>query len=106
MLVEKARDKIVFYELLTIVNIVYTTKGVGYIVAACYIMLLLLWRRDTRITPPKALVLAAGGVVASYTQISIYLLDYESPRMALIRYGIKTANTFFPARLRICNLRL
>lgn len=96
MLVEKARDKIVFYELLTIVNIVYTTKGVGYIVAACYIMLLLLWRRDTRITPPKALVLAAGGVVASYTQISIYLLDYESPRMALIRYGIKTANTFFP----------
>ena len=96
MLVEKARDKIVFYELLTIVNIVYTTKGVGYIVAACYIMLLLLWRRDTRITPSKALVLAAGGVVASYTQISIYLLDYESPRMALIRYGIKTANTFFP----------
>lgn len=96
LMAEKIRKKRICYELLAILNIILTTKGVAYIVLACYLLLLVLWVNNTRLTPAKLAVLFLGGAAASYTQIDTYLRDLQSPRMNLIRYGFTTANRYFP----------
>lgn len=96
LMTERVKRKRIMYELLAILNIVYTTKGVAYVIAACYIILLILWYRDTKLTVPKIAVLAVGGIAVSAMQINTYLRDLESPRMTLIRYGLVTANRYFP----------
>ena len=96
LMTERVKRRRIMYEFLAILNILYTTKGVGYIVAACYIILLILWHRDTKLTTPKITILALGVIAASTTQINVYLRDLESPRMTLIRYGFVTANRYFP----------
>lgn len=96
MLVEKSKRKTTFYELCAIMCVLFTTKGVVYIVVACYIILLIIWRKNTKLTLPKVSLLAIGGIAVSTTQINTYLRDYNSPRVTLIRYGITTAKRYFP----------
>lgn len=93
---EKLNYKRTIYEILAILNMVYTTKGVIYVVIACYLILVFMWRKNTKLSPGNIAFLTIGGIAASTTQINIYLKDYESPRVTLIRYGFKTANTYFP----------
>ena len=77
-------------------DIIYTTKGIDYIVLVIFIILLIMWRRNDKFTPLNVIVLLIAGVVTSQFQISEYITNSNSPRMILIKYGIKTANTYFP----------
>lgn len=95
-LVEKSKKKLLFCEILGLANVILTTKGVVYVSFACYIILLLMWRKDTKLSPGKIAVLGIGSVLISTTQINTYLADFESPRVTLIKYGFVTANNYFP----------
>ncbi len=92
--INKNRKK--FYELLAIINMILTTKGVVYIVLVCYLILNFMWKRKDKLSASNIVALAVGGIAASMLQINVYLKDYNSPRVRLIRYGFKTANTYFP----------
>ncbi len=90
--------KMAIYKILAAFNILLTTKGVVYIVIVCYIVLSLMWRnkKETKFTPGNIAVLSVFVAIASKLQIDTYLADTQSPRMILLRYGIKTAKTYFP----------
>ncbi len=96
LIAEKSSNKRTLYEIFAILNMIYTTKGVVYIVLVCYLILVFMWRKNTKLSPGNIALLTIGGIAASTTQINIYLKDYESPRVTLIRYGFKTAGTYFP----------
>lgn len=94
--IEKNRYKIIAYEIMFALDIIYTTKGIDYIVLVIFIILLIMWRKNDKFTPLNVIVLLIAGVVTSQFQISEYITNSNSPRMILIKYGIKTANTYFP----------
>ncbi|MGN0521040.1 MAG: hypothetical protein ACI4IQ_00235 [Eubacterium sp.] len=96
LIAEKRGDKRKIYEFLAIMNMVYTTKGVVYVVIACYIILVVMWKKSTKLSVQNIIFLAIGGTAVSILQINTYIRDQDSPRMRLIRYGFKTANSYFP----------
>lgn len=93
---ESNKNKQRFYELLAVISMLLTTKGVVYIVIACYIILVLMWRNKSKLSLGNIITMAIGGVAVSTVQINSYLRDSESPRMTLIKYSFETANTYFP----------
>lgn len=84
------------YEVLMIFNIIITTKGVTYIIFISYIVLVIMWKKTLKLNAKTLVLLILSGFAASSVQINTYLRDTESPRVTLIRYGFKTANTYFP----------
>lgn len=84
------------YEVLMIFNIIITTKGVTYIIVVSYIVLVIMWKKTLKLNAKTLILLILSGFAASSVQINTYLRDTESPRVTLIRYGFKTANTYFP----------
>ncbi len=84
------------YEVLMIFNIIITTKGVTYIIVISYIVLVIMWKKTLKLNAKTLILLILSGLAASSVQINTYLRDTESPRVTLIRYGFKTANTYFP----------
>ncbi len=96
LIAEKREDKRKVYEFLAILNMIYTTKGVVYVVLACYIILVVMWRKKAKLSVKNIIFLAIGGTAISTVQINSYIRDADSPRMRLIKYGFRTANTYFP----------
>lgn len=87
------------YELLALINMLLTTKGVVYIILVTYILLQILFRKlnkNQKIDIKTIIPLGIVGMAASSYQITSYLLDENAPRALLIRYGFKTANSYFP----------
>ncbi len=93
---EKHKYKRLAYELMFALDIVYTTKGVCYILLVFFILLMIMWRKRDKFTPANTALLIVGAVITSQFQINEYITNSDSPRMILIKYGIKTANTYFP----------
>ena len=87
--IEKNRYKIIAYEIMFALDIIYTTKGIDYIVLVIFIILLIMWRRNDKFTPLNVIVLLIAGVVTSQFQISEYITNSNSPRMILIKYGFE-----------------
>ena len=96
----KNRGKnVMAYELLALINMLLTTKGVVYIIFVTYIVLQVLFKKlnkDWKIDIKTIIPLGVAGVATSSYQITSYLLDENAPRALLIRYGFKTANSYFP----------
>ena len=90
--------KLAIYKILAAFNILITTKGVIYIALVCYIVLSIMWRnkKETKFTAGNITVLSIFIAIASTLQIKTYLVDSQSPRMILLKYGIRTAKTYFP----------
>lgn len=87
------------YELLALINMLLTTKGAVYIIFVTYIVLQILFRKlnkNPEIDVKTIIPLGIAGVATSSYQITSYLLDEKAPRALLIRYGFKTANSYFP----------
>ena len=86
------------YKIMTVFDMLLTTKGVVYIILVVYIVLSFIWRRkkETKFTTGNTLILSICIMIASTLQINTYLRDEEGPRMVLLRYGFKTANKYLP----------
>lgn len=87
------------YELLALINMLLTTKGAVYIIFVTYVVLQLLFKRlnrNQKIDIKTIIPLGIAGIATSSYQITSYLLDDKAPRALLIRYGVETANSFFP----------
>lgn len=83
-----------FYEIIAMATLVFTMKGMALIIAAVYIAMLLVVNKRIKIWQ-----IALVGIVLLFIlryQIYTYLLDETAPRAILIKYGIVTANTYFP----------
>ena len=93
---EKKANKCKFYAFLSVISMIYTTKGVVYIIVATYLVLSIMWKKSDKLTVGNVIVAFIGMVSVSLLQIETYLKDLDSPRMRLLRYGLKTANTYFP----------
>lgn len=96
ILQEKSKLKEILYIILCVFDMLLTTKGVVYIVIVSYLVFMLIWRNNKKITPIQIIPLAVAGTIASTVQINTYLRDYNSPRVRFIRYSLTTANTYFP----------
>lgn len=96
IMAEKNKKKHIFYEIMAIAVMVYTTKGTIYIIFIVYFVLLIMWRRRYKLSFGNALFASISVILASTLQIRDYLLDTESPRMQFIKYGFVTANNYFP----------
>lgn len=83
-----------FYEFIAIVTLVLTMKGMALIIAAVYMAMLLVVNKRIKLWQ-----MILVGIVLAFVlryQIYTYLLDETAPRAILIRYGVVTANTYFP----------
>lgn len=89
-------SKLRFYETLTIINMILTTKGVVYVVLSSYVILLIVWQKSSKLNIKEVILLVLGGIGISTVQINSYIKDAESPRMTLVRYGNITAKEYFP----------
>lgn len=89
--------KTLIYSLLSLFIILCTTKGTNFIIFISYFILVFLWKRTrSRISMPQIVIIVSTVAIASRYQIQKYLMNSESPRMRLIRYGFTTANNYFP----------
>lgn len=92
-------ENVRIYEVLALINMLLTTKGAVYIIFVTYIVLQILFRKlnkNQEIDIKTIIPLGIAGVATSSYQITSYLLDEKAPRALLIRYGFKTANSYFP----------
>lgn len=96
LLTEKSKTKELIYSIASIYNMLLTTKGVVYVVVACYFVFLFLWKRKKQLTTLQTIPLALVGTVVSTYQINTYLKNLESPRVRFMKYGFRTASRFFP----------
>lgn len=95
----KNTRRVFHYEILALINIILTTKGVAYIIAVFYIVFRLAFimiEKKKKFSLKTSLPIAAACIGASGYQIQNYLLSDVAPRMLFIRYGFVTANTYFP----------
>lgn len=98
MINNTSKKKLIVYEILSIFSMIMVNKGVIIIVVASYLVLKFLWRgkRPAKFTLKNSILVIIGILSVSGYQIDTYLKNMNSPRMILIRYGLKTANTYFP----------
>lgn len=96
LIFENDKRRLLIYHILAFVNMIFTTKGVVYIVLVCYVVLAIMWKRRQKLSVANISILAIAGTFVSSLQINTYLKDFESPRVRLIRYGFITANKFAP----------
>lgn len=83
-----------FYEIIGLITMVFTLKGMTLIIVAIYVSMSLISIGKVKLIH----IVIVGGLllfVLRY-QIATYLLDQTAPRAILIRYGAITANTYFP----------
>jgi hypothetical protein len=93
------KRKILFYEIITLANMLLTTKGVVYIIFIMYLCLQFMFskiEKNGKLSLKVALPTAIIAACASIYQISSYLLDEDAPRLLLIKYGFVTAKKYFP----------
>ncbi len=88
--------KLRFYEIISLFNMIVTTKGVVYIMMFTYIVLVIMWRKSNKLSIKNIILLILGGIGVSTVQINTYILDEKSPRMIFIKYGNITAKQYFP----------
>ena len=93
---EKNSKKAILYNIMAIITMLYTTKGIIYIVVMGYIVLLIMWLRTAKLSVSNIIALSVGGVAISSFQINTYLKDTNSARMTLLKYGNVTARDYFP----------
>lgn len=85
------------YTVMVAFNIIIITKGSIYIVLICYIVFSFMWRGGrAKLKASNIAIIAILGTFGSTYQINTYLKDKTSPRYLLLKYGFKTANTYFP----------
>ena len=86
------------YEIMTVFILIITTKGVVYIMLICYLILKIMWLNNKKLkfTVKNIITIVIGVIAISGYQIDTYLRDDTSPRSLFIRYGFRTANTYFP----------
>ncbi|MBR0411941.1 MAG: hypothetical protein IJI47_00020 [Eubacterium sp.] len=99
MLTKMTEAEFRFYEILALFSMIMITKGVVYVVIVIYVVLKIMWRESStsyKFSPLNIAFISVAAIAVSSFQINTYLKDYQSPRVTLIRYGIKTANRFFP----------
>ncbi len=90
-----ANDKhLRLYELLGLMTMILTMKGMALIIVAVYVCLNLLKNKKLKIWQ-----LCLACIVLMFVlryQIATYLLNEYAPRAILLRYGAVTANSYFP----------
>lgn len=96
IIAEINKKKHIFYEILAIAVMIYTTKGTIYIIFIVYFVLLIMWRKRYKLSFGNVIFVSTSVLLASSLQIREYLLDLESPRMQFLKYGFVTANNYFP----------
>lgn len=84
----------IIYEIMALIVMVLTLKGMALIVVACYVMLNLVVKRKIKIW--QIVLLGAALAFVLRYQIYTYLLNATAPRAILLKYGVITANTYFP----------
>lgn len=82
------------YEIMAIVCLILTFKGMGLIIASIYISLLILSKKKLKLW--QFIVVLGLLIIILRYQIVAYLFNASSPRAILIRYGIVSAISFFP----------
>jgi hypothetical protein len=83
------------YEIMAIVVMFMTTKGMGIIIAATYIVLVVFSNRK-KIKIWQLVLVGLVLIIALQYQLQTYLLNETAPRAILIRYGFVTAIEKFP----------
>lgn len=98
MIGDTPKQKMTFYEILALFSMILVNKGVVLVVVAIYLLLKFLWRgnREAKFSFKNIIVIVIGVLAVSGYQIDTYLKNLNSPRMILLRYGLKTANEYFP----------
>ena len=86
--------KSLFYELIGIILLLMTVKGMSLIIAATYIVFVVIAKRKIRVWH----LIASGLVLAFVLQFQIegYILNTNSPRSMLLWFGVVTAVSYFP----------
>lgn len=85
------------YLTIAMVPLILTFSSLVYCWIFIEVFLLIILRKDEKIRARYFIVLAVGVCCFALSDIKEYfLVDSDSIRMTLIRYGIITANTFFP----------
>ena len=93
VILENPKDR-KWYTLFGLVTLVMTLKGMALIIVGVYCSLYLL--RTKKIKVWHLTIVGAVLVFLLRFQIYGYLLNSSAPRAVLLRYGVITANKFFP----------
>lgn len=84
------------YTALALFVMALTTKGLIFIIIGIYLILPYIWKKDNKITFKMTVPVSIAGLIMCGNQISVYLFDPNGPRVRLLRYGFRTAMTYFP----------
>jgi len=83
------------YLIMSIIPMIMTFSSLVWCWVFIEIALLLMLRKNKLLSKKSIVVLACGVGASAMADIRTYFLS-ESIRMTMIRYGIRTANTYFP----------
>lgn len=89
-------EKIIKYFLISCLPLLLTFSSLVYCWLFVSVFLYVILRRDGVFKIRYVVVLAVAVMAFSFSDITTYFYDFNSPRMMFILYGIRTANTYFP----------
>lgn len=84
------------YIVFAIIQMILTTKGPSIIWAACIIIFSYYFSKHRKISAGMIVILIFMSIILGKYQIDEYLSKQNSPRYTLYKYGIETANRYFP----------
>ena len=91
----KIKNK-VFYIFLIIIQMISTTKGPSLIWAASIMILMIYMKRKDKISMKAIIILGFLCILLGGYQIENYIMNTTSPRYLFYKYGVITANEYFP----------
>lgn len=94
--IEVVPRKIYFYTLLTCICQFLTTKGPSIIWCIMIFTMFRYYIHNRKIKPWLIVFMVIVGVTVGGYQITNYFMNDTAPRALLLKYGIQTANRYFP----------
>ena len=88
--------KIIKYFLISCVPLLLTFSSLVYCWLFVSVFLFVILKRNGVFKIRYIIILAVAVAAFSFSDITTYFYDFNSPRMMFILYGIRTANTYFP----------
>ena len=95
-LTEKESKKFNIYLIMTLIQLVLTTKGTSIVAAATIIFVIFMIKHNDKLRIKDFIPIGISGIVLGNYQIKTYFMNPNTPRSLLLKYSFESVKKFFP----------
>ena len=92
----KDEKKFIIYLVMTLIQLVLTTKGTSIVAAAVIPFVMMLIKKNNKLKIKNFIPMGIIGVLLGNYQIKTYFMNQNTPRALILKYSIENIKKFFP----------